>query len=78
MTWLGFLNYFLLQFFCIRLTRTYVNKTVAIADRVTHETYELHGFRIMYWVVPFTGWDKWNYKFIGKRFYYSPYIWKRK
>lgn len=67
MSWAGYLNLFVLQFFFIRLTRhkaTPVTRDIAVS--------------IQYWVVPFTGWLS-PFKFVGNknrpRF---KYIWERK
>jgi hypothetical protein len=54
MTKLKFINYFFLQLFFIRLAR--------IVDTDTNKTV---GYKILKWVVPFSGWNT-NYKYIGK------------
>ena len=53
---LGIINYFL-QIFCIRLAHC--------RDKQTNETW----YSIMYWVLPFTGWNK-GYIIIGSHVNY--------
>lgn len=53
MTWVGWLNRLLLQWFCIRLAYE--------IDEDGKKT----NFEILKWVVPLTGW-KADYKWIGK------------
>lgn len=51
MTWLGFLNFLVLQWFGIRLARLVEN------DRQV-------GWKLIKWIVPLTGWWN-NYRYIG-------------
>jgi len=52
---LGFLNYFILQWFFIRLGK-----------EVDIETSKIIRWRILKWIVPLTGW-KTNYIYLGKK-----------
>lgn len=51
-SWFGRLNYYLLQFFFIRLTR--------------HQELEQYWFSIQYWIWPLSGWVA-GFKYVGKR-----------
>ena len=59
MTWLYFLNYFILQWFFVRLMR--INH---INDK-TGEIYKTD-YRMLYYVYPMTGWHN-EYKYIFKK-----------
>ena len=78
MTFLGNLNYYLLQFLFIRLTR-HQNRVITKFDiyeiSITNRGPETGGkirefhfvqyYSLMYWVVPFTGWGN-DYKYLSK------------
>lgn len=56
LSWMGWLNVFIIQWFFIRLARYYTDDT------------EEQGYMIVKWIVPMTGWSfsPWKrYKFIG-------------
>lgn len=53
MTWLKFINKYILQFFCIRLGRIVEN------DRPTNK------YVILKWIKPFTGWTN-DYVYLNK------------
>lgn len=74
--WLGPLNYFFLQFLCIRLayerhvTEIKLHSISLVEDggysMGGHSVKEKHVFLIMYWVKPLTGWEAKPYKYWGK------------
>ena len=49
MTWLGYLNFIILQWFCIRLART---------GKIIDGEFNQEGWKIIKYVFPLTGW--WN------------------
>lgn len=58
MTWLYFLNYFILQWFFIRLAK--------IQDNGCLLGYHYKNkYKILKWIIPLTGWKN-NYKFLNK------------
>jgi hypothetical protein len=52
-TWLFYLNYYLLQFFFVRLT--------------LHTAFDLRWWSIQYWIKPLTGWKD-DFKYVGKSY----------
>ena len=59
MTWLYFLNYFILQWFFVRLMRVnHINDT-------TGEIYKTD-YRFMHFVYPMTGWND-EYEYVFKK-----------
>jgi len=56
MTWLGILNYYILQWFFIRLAKVVDTKTGKIEK-----------WFILKWVFPFSGWNGKPWKYIGKK-----------
>jgi hypothetical protein len=60
-SWVGYLNFFLLQWFFVRLARVHE------VHQNTKNIYMLkdQGWKFLRWIVPLTGW--WNdYKYIGE------------
>lgn len=77
-TWLYLLNILILQFFFIRLSRSYekrieefelnsINFTFGgISSRGRGKTVKYKCFMILYFIVPFTGWNT-EYKYLGQK-----------
>lgn len=60
MTWLGLLNFVVLQWFGVRLARVFQRDVwTAGSPRV------FVGFRLLRWIVPLTWWS--NYRWIARR-----------
>lgn len=76
MTPLGFINYYLLQFFCIRIAKH--TEDIIVDYRISEisfvnggyemgSTYRIESqswYSIMYWVMPLSGYGK-DYKYLG-------------
>jgi hypothetical protein len=77
MSWLGLFNRIVLQWFFIRLTKCSEKRIEEfnlqsydlmpdgnISSRGTGKVNNYQWYSIMYWVVPFSGWDS-NFKYIN-------------
>ena len=57
-TWLGFFNFFILQWFFIRLFKY----NIEISNEDVPEIWK---YKIIKWIIPLTGWNN-DYKYLNK------------